>query len=46
MKTYNIYDMQTNELIGEVTANSILEAEYKACGIFNTGANDIYALTK
>ena len=46
MKEYNIYNMQTDEYIGTVEANSITSAEYKACGIYNTGANEIYALTK
>lgn len=46
MKTYNIYDMQTNELIGEVKAASIIDAEIKASAIFARYSNEIYALTK
>lgn len=45
MREYLIYDMQTDELIGSVYACSIVEAERKACGKFNVGADDIYALT-
>ena len=46
MKTYNIYDMQTDELIGEVKASSIVDAEIKASTIFDRYSNEIYALTK
>lgn len=46
MKTYNIYDMQTDELIGQVEAVDIIKAEYKACEVFDKGSNDIYALTE
>jgi hypothetical protein len=45
MKRYNIYDMQTNEIIGQVTASNVDAAEYKACEIFNKGSLEIYALT-
>ena len=45
MKTYYIYDMQTDELIGEIEAGSVAEAERKACKKYNKGALDIYALT-
>ena len=46
MKTYNIYDMQTDELIGEVKAYNVDQAEYIACGKYNVGSLEIYALTK
>lgn len=46
MKTYNIYDMQTDELIGEVKAYNVDSAELKAVEIFNKGSLEIYALTK
>lgn len=46
MTTYNIYDMQTDELIGEVEAYNINQAEIIACNKFNKGSLEIYALTK
>lgn len=46
MKTYIIYDFQTDKKIAEVIAGSILEAERKACKMLNTESANIYALTK
>lgn len=46
MKTYIIYDYQTDEIIGEIEAMDILDAERKACKMFNKYSNEIYALTK
>ena len=47
MREYNIYNMQTDEYIGTVKANSINDAEYKASGIFTElGSDELYALTK
>ena len=34
MKTYYIYNISNDEYLGEVKANSIVDAEYKACGVF------------
>ena len=45
MKTFYIYDMQTDEQIYEVQAFSVVEAEIKACVELNRGSNDLYALT-
>lgn len=46
MKEYNIYDMQTDELIGEITATSIIQAEIKASEKFDRYTDEIYALSK
>ena len=46
MKKYYIYDMQTDELLGTVNEVNIISAERKACGLFNKGSEDIYALTE
>ena len=45
MKYYDIYDMQTNEKIGQEFAWDIIDAEVKACIHLNKGSNDLYALT-
>lgn len=45
MKTYYIFLSETDEVIGEVLATSVLDAEYKACGLFNVGSLEIYALS-
>ena len=45
MTNYNIYNTQTDELIGTVKADSINEAEYKAAGKFTKyNSNEMYAL--
>lgn len=45
MRTYDIYDMQTDDYIGMIEANSIIDAEIKASEIFNRASDEIYALT-
>jgi len=45
MKTYYIYNQYSDEYIGELKADSILDAELKSFGIFGIGGEDIYALT-
>ena len=45
MKYYDIYDMQTDEKIGQEFACDIIDAEVKACIHLNKGSNDLYALT-
>lgn len=45
MKTYNIYDMQTNELIGQVEATNVDRAEIIASEKFDRYSDEIYALT-
>lgn len=45
MKYYDIYDMQTNEKIGQEFAWDIIDAEVKACIYLNKGSDDLYALT-
>ena len=45
MKYYDIYDMQTNEKIGQEFAWDIVDAEVKACIHLNKGSDDLYALT-
>lgn len=46
MKTYEIFNFQTDEIITEIEAGSVLEAERKACKLLNVESADIYALTK
>lgn len=47
MKTYYIYNEQTEAYIGEVEASSIEEAEYKAAGKFTDyGSAEMYALSE
>lgn len=46
MKEYTIYNMYTDEVIGEVKANSITDAEIKASEKYDISSADIYALTK
>ena len=45
MKEYAIYNMNTDEKIGTVKANSVDEAEWKASALFNYHSNEMYALT-
>ena len=45
MKTYYIYDMQTNEKIYEVRAWSVVDAELRAIKALNKGSEDLYALS-
>jgi len=44
MKIYMIYDMQTDEIIGAVEAENILDAERKASEKFNIASDQLYAL--
>lgn len=46
MKTYNIYNMQTDELIGEVNASNVIKAEIIASEKFDMYSNELYALSK
>ena len=46
MKKYYIYDFQTDALLWECEAYSIVDAEVKACIELNRGSGDIYALTE
>lgn len=45
MKIYYIYNQYTDEYIGELKANSILDAELKSWEVFGIGADDVYALS-
>ena len=45
MKTYYIYNQYTDEYIGELKANSILDAEIKTWETFGIGTDDVYALS-
>ena len=45
MKYYDIYDMQTDEKIGQEFAWDIIDAEVKACIHLGKGSDDLYALT-
>lgn len=46
MKTYYVYDFQTNELICTMEASSVTEAEIKACVEYNKGSDDVYAFSE
>lgn len=46
MKTYYIYDFQTDEFICEVRAWSIVDAEIRACKELNKGSDDVYAFSE
>lgn len=46
MKTYYIYNFQTDEFICEVRAWSIVDAEIRACKQLNIGSDDVYAFTE
>lgn len=46
MRTYYIYNYQTDEFLGEIKADSIIQAEIKASGIFNIDSENVYAFTK
>ena len=46
MRNYSIYDMNTDELIGMIKAYSVEDAERKACGVYNKGSLEIYALSE
>ena len=45
MKTYYIYDTQTDKLIYEVRAWSVVDAEIREIQALNKGSDDIYALS-
>lgn len=45
MKTYYIYDFQTDKLIHELRAYDIVDAEIKACIELKRGSGEIYALS-
>lgn len=45
MKQYYIYDMETDEYLGSVISNCIINAELKYVRENNVGSCDIYALT-
>ena len=46
VKTYYIYDQQTDDFVGEVLATSIADAEYIAAGtFFDHRSIDMYALS-
>ena len=46
MKTYYVYDTQTDEFLCEVRAWSVVDAEIRACKQLNKGSDDIYAFTE
>ncbi|MDE6232287.1 MAG: hypothetical protein K2M60_02930, partial [Lachnospiraceae bacterium] len=45
-KTYYIYNTYTDEYIGELKANSVLDAEFKAWDVFGTCTDDVSAFTE
>ncbi len=46
MKTYYIYNYQTDEFLGEVKADSIIQAEIKASGIYNIESENVCAFSE
>lgn len=47
MKTFYIINIQTDEVLGTVTAIDTLSAEYKACGIWEEiPSTDLAAFTE
>lgn len=46
MKTYYVYDTNTDEYIGYIKATSVVDAEIKASAMYNRGSDEIYALTE
>ena len=46
MKIYVVYDIDTDEVIGEVEANNVISAEIKASEIFGRYSDEIYAFNK
>ncbi len=43
MKTYYVYNYQIDEFLGEVKADSIIQAEIKASGIYNIESENVCA---
>lgn len=46
MNTYNIYDMNTDELLCEVCATNVTKAEIKASEQLEIASDKLYALSK
>ncbi|MCM1200254.1 MAG: hypothetical protein NC548_31230 [Lachnospiraceae bacterium] len=46
MKTYYIYNNQTDEFLGEVMAVSIIDAEIKASAKFDVYSDELYAFSE
>lgn len=46
MKTYYIYDFQTDEELCEIRAWSIVDAEVRACVLLNRGSGEVVAFTE
>ena len=46
MKTYYIYDFQTDEFLCAVRAWSIVDAEIRACEQLNKGSGDVCAFSE
>lgn len=46
MKTYYVYNYQTDEFLAEVKANSVIQAEIKAAEMFNLNSKNVYAFTE
>lgn len=46
MKIYVVFDIQTDEVIGEVEATNVVSAEIKASEVFNRYSDEIYAFSK
>lgn len=46
MKKYVVFDIQTDEVIGEVEANDVVTAEIIASREFDRYSDEIYAFSK
>lgn len=46
MKTYYVYDTQTDKFLCEVRAWSVVDAEIRACEKLNKSSDDVYAFSE
>lgn len=46
MKTYYVYDTQSDDLICKVEASSVVEAEIMTCIKYNKSSESVYAFSE
>lgn len=46
MKTYYVYNYQTDELLAEVKADNVIQAEITVAGMFDIDSENVYAFTE
>ncbi len=46
MKTYYVYNYQTDEFLAEVKADNVIQAEIKVAGMFNLDSENVYAFSE